>query len=137
MMQIVMRQTSLIVGGRPYGYDQFRDLRLDVDNMSYEVFSRLHVWLCFLSLTRFSLKLNIYIYTHTLLWQELLELGDSIGYVNTGLREDEMTKCLRSSKLALSDHLSLRFALDMERKCSICQVGQSCLLYLCLLNFKR
>ncbi|XP_073056404.1 uncharacterized protein [Primulina eburnea] len=88
LAEIVMLQTGLIVGGRPYGRDRFRDLRLDVDNMSYE---------------------------------ELLELGDSIGYVNTGLREDEMTKCLRSSKLALSDHLSLRFALDMERKCSICQ----------------
>ncbi|XP_073134056.1 uncharacterized protein [Henckelia pumila] len=88
LAEIVMLQTSLLVGGRPYGRDQFRDLRLDVDNMSYE---------------------------------ELLELGDSIGYVNTGLREDEMTKCLRSSKLALSDHLSSRFVLDMERKCSICQ----------------
>ncbi|KZV46525.1 hypothetical protein F511_10630 [Dorcoceras hygrometricum] len=88
LAEIVMLQASLIVGGRPYRRDQFRDLRLDIDNMSYE---------------------------------ELLELGDSIGYVNTGLREDEMTKCLRSSKLAVSDHLSSRFALDMERKCIICQ----------------
>lgn len=36
-MQIVMLQSSLLMGGRSGGLDQYRDLRLDVDSMSYEV----------------------------------------------------------------------------------------------------
>jgi len=52
--------------------------------------------------------------------QELLELGDKIGYVNTGLREDEITRNLR--KVKHPSFSSFRFATEMERKCSICQV---------------
>jgi hypothetical protein len=52
--------------------------------------------------------------------QELLELGDKIGYVNTGLRDDEITRNLR--KVKHPSFSSLRFATEMERKCSICQV---------------
>lgn len=55
--------------------------------------------------------------------QELLELGDRIGHVSTGLREDEIASCLRRTKLAMLDDLSLHFASEMERKCSICQVS--------------
>jgi hypothetical protein len=58
--------------------------------------------------------------------QELLELGDKIGYVNTGLREDEITRSIR--KLKQPAFGSFRFATEMERKCSICQVC------LCLLS---
>ncbi|KAI3463752.1 hypothetical protein Pfo_020415 [Paulownia fortunei] len=88
LAEIVMLQSNLLMGGRSDGLDRYRDLRLDVDNMSYE---------------------------------ELLELGDRIGYVSTGLREDEITHCLRRTKLAMLDDLSLHFATEMERKCSICQ----------------
>ncbi|KAF8696089.1 hypothetical protein HU200_036979 [Digitaria exilis] len=52
-------------------------------------------------------------------YEELLELGDKIGYVNTGLREEEITRSIRKVK-----HPSLgsfRFATEMEKKCSICQ----------------
>ncbi|XP_051119740.1 uncharacterized protein LOC127243658 [Andrographis paniculata] len=88
LAEIVMLQNSLLMGGRLDGLDRYRDLRLDVDNMSYE---------------------------------ELLELGDRIGYVNTGLGEDDITRCLRRTKLAMLGDLSLHFASEMERKCSICQ----------------
>lgn len=52
-------------------------------------------------------------------YEELLELEDRIGYVNTGLREDEITRCLR--KVKHPSFGSFRFASEMERKCSICQ----------------
>lgn len=60
--------------------------------------------------------------------QELLELGDRIGYVSTGLKDDEIARCLGTAKLATSTDLSLQFASEMERKCSICQVSFSPLL---------
>ncbi|RLN21667.1 uncharacterized protein C2845_PM07G19540 [Panicum miliaceum] len=52
-------------------------------------------------------------------YEELLELGDKIGYVNTGLREDEITRIIR--KVKHPSYGSFRFATEMERKCSICQ----------------
>ncbi|KAJ1381371.1 E3 ubiquitin ligase BIG BROTHER-related [Sesbania bispinosa] len=58
------------MGGRFNSYDQFRDWRLDVDNMSYE---------------------------------QLLELGERIGYVNTGLKEDEMGLNIRKTKILISN----------------------------------
>uniref|UniRef100_A0A5B7APM5 RING-type E3 ubiquitin transferase n=1 Tax=Davidia involucrata TaxID=16924 RepID=A0A5B7APM5_DAVIN len=88
LAEIMMLQSSLLMGGRSDGFDRYRDWRIDVDNMSYE---------------------------------ELLELGDRIGYVNTGLREDDIIRCLRKAKLSVSDDLSSHFATEMEWKCSICQ----------------
>ncbi|KAH6801774.1 hypothetical protein C2S51_033220 [Perilla frutescens var. frutescens] len=88
LAEIVMLQSSLLMGGRSDGLDRYRDLRLDIDSMSYE---------------------------------ELLELSDRIGYVSTGLKDDEITHCLGRTKLAVSTDLSLHFASEMERKCSICQ----------------
>ncbi|XP_052179311.1 uncharacterized protein LOC127792775 [Diospyros lotus] len=86
LAEIMMFQSSLLMGGRSVGFDRYRDWRLDVDNMSYE---------------------------------ELLELGDRIGYVNTGLKEDEIVHCLRKTKLF--DNGFSQFATEMEWKCSICQ----------------
>ncbi|KAE8663324.1 UDP-N-acetylglucosamine--N-acetylmuramyl-(pentapeptide) pyrophosphoryl-undecaprenol N-acetylglucosamine transferase-like [Hibiscus syriacus] len=43
-------------------------------------------------------------------YEQLLELGNKIGYVNTGLKEDEMSRCLRKMKGSI-----------MGNKCSICQ----------------
>ncbi|XP_039063837.1 uncharacterized protein LOC120208690 isoform X2 [Hibiscus syriacus] len=43
-------------------------------------------------------------------YEQLLELGDKIGYVSTGLKEDEMSRCLRKMKGSI-----------MGIKCSICQ----------------
>ena len=55
--------------------------------------------------------------------QELLELGDRIGYVSTGLQEDEIGRCLRKSKLSILDELSAHLPTELDWKCSICQVG--------------
>ncbi|KAK6921223.1 Zinc finger, RING-type [Dillenia turbinata] len=88
LAEVMMLQSSMLLGGRPDGRDQYREWRLDVDNMSYE---------------------------------ELLELGDRIGYVSTGLREDEISCCLRKTKLPLINDLSARIHSEMELKCSICQ----------------
>lgn len=52
-------------------------------------------------------------------YEELLELGDRIGHVNTGLKEDEIVCCLRKSKP--SDNCFSKFPSETERKCSICQ----------------
>ncbi|CAI9273458.1 unnamed protein product [Lactuca saligna] len=60
-LMMVDRGASLYGNSRNFS-DQYRDLRLDIDNMSYE---------------------------------ELLNLEERIGSVNTGLSEDSMSKCLR------------------------------------------
>uniref|UniRef100_A0A0E0JMR0 RING-type E3 ubiquitin transferase n=1 Tax=Oryza punctata TaxID=4537 RepID=A0A0E0JMR0_ORYPU len=53
-------------------------------------------------------------------YEELLELGDKIGYVNTGLREDEIVRNLRKVKHPAFDS-SFRYSTELEKKCSICQ----------------
>lgn len=88
LAEIMMFQSSLMMGGRSEGFDRHRDWRLDVDRMSYE---------------------------------ELLELGDKIGYVSTGLREEEILRCLRKADHAILDALSSRFSTEIDWKCSICQ----------------
>ncbi|KAL2482049.1 RING/U-box superfamily protein [Forsythia ovata] len=88
LAEIVMLQSSLLMGGTSERLDRYRDWRLDVDNMSYE---------------------------------ELLELGDRIGHVSTGLREDEISCCLRRTKVPMLEILSSNFPRETERKCSICQ----------------
>ncbi|KAI7749615.1 hypothetical protein M8C21_030128 [Ambrosia artemisiifolia] len=53
-------------------------------------------------------------------YEELLELGDKIGYVNTGLREDEIRRCVRKTKPPMnksSSHIST----EIQWKCTICQ----------------
>lgn len=54
-------------------------------------------------------------------YEELLELGDRIGHVSTGLREDEIDRYVRKAKLPLGAKLSSHFLPETERKCSVCQ----------------
>ncbi|KAJ4826518.1 hypothetical protein Tsubulata_023960 [Turnera subulata] len=54
-------------------------------------------------------------------YEQLLELGDKIGYVNTGLKEDEISRCVSKIKLPFVNDLSLHFPLVLEKKCTICQ----------------
>ncbi|KAK9276827.1 hypothetical protein L1049_006364 [Liquidambar formosana] len=56
-------------------------------------------------------------------YEELLDLGDRIGYVGTGLREDEIFRCLRKTKHSISDSLPLLFRVDRDWNCCICQEG--------------
>ncbi|XP_073003948.1 uncharacterized protein [Typha latifolia] len=69
--------------------DQHRELRLDIDDMSYE---------------------------------ELLALGESIGSVNTGLSEEELSICLERSLYAPASVASgIIDGENADMKCSICQ----------------
>ncbi|KAL9252806.1 E3 ubiquitin-protein ligase MBR1-like protein [Drosera capensis] len=54
-------------------------------------------------------------------YEELLELGDRMGYVSTGLLEDEIRRCIGKIKFSASGDLSASLSL-VNRKCSICQV---------------
>lgn len=81
--EIMKFKGARLMGGR--SRDQFRDWRLDVDNMSYE---------------------------------QLLELGERIGYVKTGLKEDEMKNNIRKIKLLISNDSSKH---QIDKKCTICQ----------------
>ncbi|WVZ25921.1 hypothetical protein V8G54_004465 [Vigna mungo] len=83
--EIMMLQGSLLMGGQLNSHDQFRDWRLDVDNMSYE---------------------------------QLLELGERIGHVNTGLKEDEMGRNIRKARLQFWNDTSKH---QIDKECSICQ----------------
>ncbi|KAL2321158.1 hypothetical protein Fmac_030127 [Flemingia macrophylla] len=51
-------------------------------------------------------------------YEQLLELGERIGYVNTGLKEDEMGLNIRKVKLSSSNDASKH---QIGKKCSICQ----------------
>ncbi|KAH0449800.1 hypothetical protein IEQ34_020492 [Dendrobium chrysotoxum] len=83
--------------GRGDSFDQYRNWRLDVDNMTYE---------CNLPLSGF------------VILKELLELGDKIGHVSTGLREEEIACIIKKVKHTIFDR---HFFSETERKCSICQ----------------
>ncbi|XP_027125603.2 uncharacterized protein [Coffea arabica] len=54
-------------------------------------------------------------------YEELLELGDRIGYVSTGLREDDITHCLRRTRNPVTDNLRSSLIIEVEKKCSVCQ----------------
>ncbi|WJX25645.1 RING-type E3 ubiquitin transferase [Trifolium repens] len=85
LAEIMIIQGARLMGAQLSSRDQFRDWRLDVDNMSYE---------------------------------QLLELGERIGYVKTGLKEDEMKHSIKKMKFLISKD-TLKHQID--KKCTICQ----------------
>lgn len=52
-------------------------------------------------------------------YEELLALEERIGYVSTGLHEDEIVRSLRMVKHSAFDRK--HFSIEAERSCSICQ----------------
>ncbi|XP_074589958.1 uncharacterized protein LOC141845855 [Curcuma longa] len=54
-------------------------------------------------------------------YEELLELGDQIGQVNTGLEEEQIVSSLRKVKYSFLDALRRRILSDDEPNCIICQ----------------
>ncbi|KAJ1263932.1 hypothetical protein BS78_09G224400 [Paspalum vaginatum] len=52
-------------------------------------------------------------------YEELLDLEDRIGYVSTGLREDDIIESLRMVKYSAFN--PKHFSTEMDRRCSICQ----------------
>lgn len=84
-----------------YIYDPYREMRMDIDNMSYEVssiFDSDDTARCFGALIVF----------HE---QELLSLEERIGTVSTAISEEDLSKCLKRSKYTSGDCAT----------CSICQ----------------
>ncbi|CAK7325488.1 unnamed protein product [Dovyalis caffra] len=77
---LMMLDHSYLYGSRNL-FDQYREMRLDVDSMSYE---------------------------------ELLDLGERIGNVNTGLPEDVFSKCLMETTCLSSNKC------QDETSCAIC-----------------
>ncbi|CAL0331103.1 unnamed protein product [Lupinus luteus] len=51
-------------------------------------------------------------------YEQLLDLGERIGYVNAGLKEDEMGRNIRKTKFKFSHDASKN---QVDRKCTICQ----------------
>ncbi|KAI4350961.1 hypothetical protein L6164_005363 [Bauhinia variegata] len=54
-------------------------------------------------------------------YEQLLELGERIGHVNTGLKEDEIGSNIRKSKPPILTNTSTPQANQFDKKCSICQ----------------
>lgn len=108
----MMVDRSSFYGSR-HLFDQYGDMRLDVDNMTYEVCSHfidLCVFFVFCFFGLFQLKIEKF------RRQELLALGDRIGNVNTGLSGGMVSNCLVEKTNFLSDH-------DLEEaNCPICLV---------------
>ncbi|XP_012846121.1 PREDICTED: uncharacterized RING finger protein P4H10.07-like isoform X2 [Erythranthe guttata] len=50
-------------------------------------------------------------------YEELLDLGDKIGYVGTGLQEEELSRCIRKFKMCNQKLITSH----KDWKCSICQ----------------
>lgn len=115
----------MLAGGRLDVLDWYHGWRLDVDNMSYEVRNNVSLLLLVISVKYNLLEVVFVQILVLLLWhlQQLLELGDRIGYVNTGLKDDEMGCCMRKIKLMNLGDLSHHFTTKTEWKCSICQVS--------------
>ena len=110
-LQMMVFRTRILLG-RMGMYDQYQDWRLDVDNLTYEVPSH---WISCITES-----LHGHLRSHYFAWQELLDLEDRIGYVSTGLREDEITRSLRMVKYSAFN--PKHFSTEMDRRCSICQV---------------
>ncbi|KAI4324670.1 hypothetical protein MLD38_030137 [Melastoma candidum] len=54
-------------------------------------------------------------------YEQLLDLGDRIGYVNTGLKEDEIRRCVRKAKVPSLTEFPRISSAKPDKKCSICQ----------------
>lgn len=122
--EVVMMFQGFITVGHPglhasrSTFDQHEDMRLDVDNMSYEVRPIVYCQFpCRLSHHPASVKESPkFLFPTCLFKQDLLELGERIGTVSTGLSEDSMSKCLKKTI-----HRS-RGQLQDEDTCVICLV---------------
>ena len=112
-------------------HDRHRDMRLDVDNMSYEVNDgkRSPGLSDFYCIPR---KIVILI-SNLVNSQELLALEDRIGYVSTGLSEETITNHLKQRK-----HLSVAIGAQQEiEPCCICQVQIFLFLFYFFSSYKQ
>jgi hypothetical protein len=92
-------------------FDQHRDMRLDIDNMGYEVINIVPAAAFF-----FLLLTGLKSFLKFIIAQELLALGERIGSVSTGLSEDLVSKCVIETIYCSSDQT------QEEATCVICLV---------------
>jgi hypothetical protein len=90
--EIVMLQNSLLMGGRSDLHDRLHD--------------RFTGW-----------RLDV----DNMTYEELLELGERIGHVSTGLKEDEIIRCLWKIKPLILNDLPPQLPVHVDKKCIICQ----------------
>ena len=102
-------------------YDRHRDMRLDVDNMSYEV--RLIQTYRTRYFTSFCCSVNLLVCQV----QELLALEERIGNVNTGLSEETIVARLKRTK-----HVNAPEPQVEEEPCCVCQVSTSSYVFICI-----
>ncbi|KAI8563834.1 hypothetical protein RHMOL_Rhmol03G0140000 [Rhododendron molle] len=109
---MMMDHSSLYASSRNL-FDQYGDMRLDIDNMGYEVVKCHFKSPFFCKL--FFLGDSILQLSSLLLWlcKELLALGERIGNVSTGVSEDMIKKCLMETKNSSAQN-------DEEGTCCIC-----------------
>jgi hypothetical protein len=106
-----MMLDQLVIHESREAFDPHWDMRLDIDDMSYEVerinflFNTTAALECYLN------KCNFF-YT-----QELLALEERIGHVNTGLADEKISGCVMEVACCSSSHL--QDDQDNER-CVIC-----------------
>ena len=97
-------------------FDQHHGMRLDIDNMSYEVIK------CLLFHLIFFWNCSFVISSSGVSVQELLALEERIGDVSTGLSEDAIRTSLSETIYCMSD----RFQDGQdEDRCAICLVNLS------------
>ncbi|KAL0396087.1 UNVERIFIED_CONTAM: putative E3 ubiquitin-protein ligase RHG1A [Sesamum calycinum] len=88
LAEIVMLQNSLLMGGRSDGLDRYRDLRLDVDNMSYEHWTEEDEIACCLRTTKLAMLDDLPLHFASemerkcSICQEEYELDDEMGKLN-------------------------------------------------------
>ena len=135
LQQLLLLETNLFLGGLAL-HDQHRDMRLDIDNMSYEVCNSTSYCRCLI--VRRDLcqwYINSICILCSQFWdknhrvflacqQELLALEERMGTVSTGVPEEALMECLK--KDVHKDTGDCRGDVD-DIKCSICQVSTNCL----------
>lgn len=98
--------------------DPHRNMRLDIDNMSYEVNSR-KILLPHPSCSRNLIHSSNFTF-HCL--QDLLALVEFMGNVNTGLADEKISKCVREVVCCSSDQMKNDQDDQDDGSCVICLV---------------
>lgn len=90
------------------------------DELSYEQLLMLEATLLLGGIDIYDQHRNWRLDVDSMSYEDLLELGDRIGHVNTGLSEDTIFQCLQKMKHCIMEARSTCLT-ENERKCSICQ----------------